>query len=336
MILSKDKNIGKPKQPVMEDGERTKATKRFNNKADVPDALRPKLMNAVVHLDYNNNAGIGSGVILSAEADTDVAYVLTAKHLLYKWADQKKALKKPADIVTTEFLNKVKIYYGPTALEAVAPTFTPAGAVVGVDYTASSDQTWNDDFMVLKINNKLFHDFVVANRFVPALGDTTYQLLLKRQNNDTRNILDDKQFIYVQMGYGSGRDKEVLATAGYDDLRGRLQCRWTAPLAKSPAVTAFEVDHKAGVVTDSLNNACLLSASNVTSTGEGDSGGPLFAIPLRVVDRTTFYLVGVTAGANYFTDPRFRENPRSAPGDDGLHNNAIAFWDKLFAAWDWS
>lgn len=334
MILSKDKNIGTAKKPIMQEGERAKATKRFNNKGEVPDALRPKLMNAVVHLDYNNLIGIGSGVILNVEAGTDVAYVLTAKHLLHIWTKQDPAVKKPADIVTADFLSKVKIYYGPPALEAEAAAVT--GAIAGVDYTASSDQTWVDDIMVLKVDDKAFHDFVVANRFVPAVGDTKYQVLLKRQNNDTHNILDKANFVYVQMGYGHGRDPDVAVTAGYDDLKGKLQCRWTAPSEKMPAATAFEVDNKKGVVTDSLNNACLLTADDTNSTGPGDSGGPLFAVPLKIVDRTTFYLVGVTAGANYFTDQRYRDNPKSAPGDDHMHNNAVTFWDKLFAAWDWS
>lgn len=38
---------------------------------------------------------------------------------------------------------------------------------------------------------------------------------------------------------------------------------------------------------------------------------------------------GTTEGEKYL------DNPKTAPGDDHMHNNAITFWDKLFEAWDW-
>lgn len=332
MILSKDANTGTAKKPVMKEGERTKATALFNKDTQVPAALRPKLMNATVHVDFSAQ-GVGSGVILNADPNSNKAYVLTAKHLLYIFGGVKPANAKPADIVTQAFINKLGIYYGPTALPGKAAT---RASVSAIDFTGSSDQTWDYDIIVLEIDDQAFHTHVTNNRFLPADVTGTYNPLLKpKKNTTTCDILDKAKFIYLQMGYGSGRDKAVKATSGYDELKGQLQCRWPQLTAKSPLASAFEVDKAAGKVSSNNNNIVLLTADITNSTGEGDSGGPLFALPLKLNERTTFYLVGINTGANFLSEQKYRDDPSSAPGDDTLYNNAVTYWDTLCNAWTW-
>lgn len=333
MILSNDTTSGKGKKAVTTKGERTKATAKFNADADVPAALRAKLLNAVVHIDFNNKMGTGSGVILNADSATNKAYVLTAKHLLYIFDGSDPAAKKPADITNSTFINKLKIYYAPTALQNAGAS----GAVVSaVDYTGSDDQTWENDIIVLEINDAAFHTHVTNNRFLPADVLGTYAPLLKaKKGTFVCDILDKTKFIYLQVGYGSGRDKDVKATSGYEELKGKIQCRWPQPEAKSPSASAFEVDKNAGKVKSTNYNLCFLTADDTNSTGEGDSGGPLFALPLMMNQRTTFYLVGVTTGANYLTEQKYKNDPSTAPGDDKLYNNVITYWDTFCNAWAW-
>jgi hypothetical protein len=333
MILSKDSTSGTKKNPVTVPGERTKATSFFNDNTKIPAALRTSLMNATVQIDFSNNQGIGSGVILNADPDSNKAYVLTAKHLLYIFNGGKQAGTKPSDIATQAFINKLRIHYAPTALPGVAPS---TAAVSAINYTGSSDQTWDYDIMVLEIDDQGFHTHVSDNGFLQDPVLATYTPLLKPKKNTTVcDILDKTKYIYLQMGYGSGRDKDVAATSSYEELKGKLQCRLTEPSAKSPLPSAFEVDQKAGKVSSTNNNVCFLPADITNSTGEGDSGGPLFAIPLMQNLRTNFYLVGTSTGANYLSEQKYKDNPASAPGDDTLFNNVITYWDIFCTAWQW-
>ncbi len=82
-----------------------------------------------------------------------------------------------------------------------------------------------------------------------------------------------------------------------------------------------------------MSNLVAVNADNTTSTGPGDSGGPLFAV--KKTDPRAFYLVGVTTGANYFSEQAYRDNPASAPKDTTISNNVSTFWDTFFNAWEW-
>lgn len=330
MILSKDTQGGTKKKPTVVPGERTKATTFFNNKAEIPATLQATLRNATVHIDYGTGQGVGSGVILNAGAGNK-AYVLTAKHILYIFAGKKPDETKPADLVTDDFLGKLKIYYAPPALPSKAAS---QAAVSAVKFLAEDDQTWSYDVMALEIDNAGFRTHVANNRFLPAAVVNTYTPLFKVDNKTQAvGLLDKNKYIYVQLGYGAGRDPDVKATENYEDLKGQLQCRWPEPTDKTILKSAFEVT--GGKVAPDSEDLCMLTASDLTSTGTGDSGGPLFAIPKEGKQRTTAYLVGVTTGANFLTDDKYKQNPSTAPKDDTIRNNVSTCWDRFYLEWAW-
>jgi hypothetical protein len=334
MILTNDKTIPKKKKQPAQTiiGERTKAKEFFNS---IPLAGRTPLLNATVYL--STTAGNkGSGVILAA--DTTTAYVLTAKHLLYTLSGLKSPdTKKPSDFNNTTFLEKVQIGYTTAALEG-APTLT--APVTGLNFTGSDDQTWQYDIMIMESTDATFRTFVLANRFVRLAMKQTYDILLSVKRTGCE-ALNTKNYKFIQLGFGDGRDPEVIATKSatdYTDFAGKVQCKQSQPKAATPLDGFFEiVDGKPSAQWPVSDQICEMVADVTNSSGPGDSGGPLFA--LLKTDLTKFFLVGLTTGANVFSDPELKKPnatiDKKLYGDDDIHNNVVTFWKNVYLAWPW-
>ncbi len=338
MILSKDVTA---KGVVTKKGTRTLANEKFAQFI-TDTAVRTQLFNATVLIKTADGRGTGTGVILNTAdvAGTATAYVLTAKHLLGSLSGGNMRTKKPSELATTALRDGLRLFYGPTALEGAPPSAAPA-AVSAFNFKGSDDTTWGYDIMVLESTTPAFCTFVENNRFILASQAVEYEQLLANKPAKGCPILDSAVYTFLQMGYGAGRDADVAETASYDNKEGLIQCRWPTLGARAPLPSAFEIDtiKGKGKAKDTYKlgpesfNLIAVNANNTTSTGPGDSGGPLFA--LKTSDLRKLYLVGVTTGANYFSDPAYRSNPASAPRDTTLSNNVSTFWDTFYKDWDW-
>ncbi len=326
MILSNDvtpeppKGKGKSKQtaPPTTPGERSKATLFFNA---LPPATQATFLRSTV-LISSPQGGRGSGVILYSIAPD--AYILTAKHILYLFAGDKKPKKDktPKDYESDGVLKGATIGYNPPALLAAPAATTAAGLEVDWTYT---DEQWSNDLMVLKCADGIFEPWVNANRFLNASKVGDYNAKLK---STTPEVLQKKDFSYIQLGYGISSDKEIAITQAYTNYGGQVQCLFSMLKNRSVIPAGFSIDRKAPAADWlQLDNFCELDANDTKSTAEGDSGGPLFAFNPKDGE---FILVGVTSGANYFTDPNYKANPAKAPGDDHMHNNVASYWYAVF------
>jgi len=355
MILSKDS--AKIEKDGKGKGTRTKANEKF---ATVLAATRTKLLNATVLIRTSDNRGVGTGIILNVAevGQTKTAYVLTAKHLLQTLSDPKDvAGKLPSQCATQAFIGRLRLYYGPAAMES-APAVGPVG-VTAVNLTGSIADNWLYDVMVLEATDAAFCTFIEGNAFIfDRLQD--YQNLLpqkpeqkqskdgENQNKDEKQpvgpkvcgILNKEVYDYIQLGYGAGKSDSVSATAGYEDKSGLIQCRWPPIEAKKPLVSAFDIEETIGkgkkkvyAVDSTYENVIEVPADVSSSTGPGDSGGPLFA--LKKDDNRFFYLVGVTSGMNFFSKPEWRQDPSKATKNDTIANNISTYWDGFFGAWAW-
>jgi hypothetical protein len=347
MIMSRSKTSGKGKN----EETREKAVNDFNSDNKVVPGLRSQLMNATVRISYRDLMGVGTGVILNADPDPEnpkepksyKAYVLTAKHLLSVFTKKDQKVVKPKDIVTTEFIGNLKIWYAPKSLaekdknlgKVLANGGGATASVSAINYIGGDGDTWNYDIMTLEIDDEAFHAYVTEHRFLPSDVVNTYNPRFKPRKVGGCEILDTKEFIYLQMGYGLGKDpSNPKETENSDDLGGMLQCRWTQPQSTLPAASAVIVESKKKVVADNVN-VVLVDASKNSSTFSGDSGGPLFALPLKLNEQKTFYLVGVALGGNLETAEECRVKPASARADYPIFNNAVTYWDTFYNAWTW-
>lgn len=353
MILSKDNAKIKGEKGK---GTRTKANEKF---ATVLEATRLKLLNATVLIKTTDNRGLGTGIILNTAevGQTKTAYVLTAKHLLQTLSDPKAVSgKTPSQCATQEFVGKLRLSYGPAAMEG-APAVGPIG-VTAVNLAWNAADNWEYDIMVLEATDAGFCTFIENNAFVlDRLQD--YRNLLppkseqKKQNKDEKNenkdekepvgakvcgVLNKQVYDYVQLGYGAGKSAIVTATAGYDDKTGLIQCRWPAIEARKPLESAFDIEETIGknkkksyAVDSTYENVIDVPATDSSSTGAGDSGGPLFA--LKRDDHRFFYLVGVTSGMNFFSNPDWKLHPEKATKNNIISNNISTYWDVFFFIW---
>lgn len=346
MMLTKDLMDPNDKTKVKEERQRSLAGKFFNH-ADVSDGARTNLLNATVRLRTKQAPHhIGSGVILYADADK--AYVLTAKHLLYKLAGQDnyaideetEAPVLPNVSNNNNFINSIEINYAPAALLG-EPTAT--AAVTGINFGKGNvlgDKTWTIDLVVFESTDANFRTHAKNNGVLTQTTIPHYQMLLPtKKKAKGPAILRKDLFEFFQMGYGKGRIKNIGSADDYTDYEGKVQIKISTPIAAKPIDGAFEIggnDVNTWPVSDSI---CDLAIGNNGSTAPGDSGGPLFCRPTQVVQndqnqpylssRDNFYLVGVTSGADFFTDAKYKEQGQR-PAANLVHNNAVTFWGDLF------
>jgi hypothetical protein len=328
--MSEQKKKTDPPPTVIKKGQRTLAQEFFED-----DSVKPRtrawLKNATV-LIQSSTGNKGSGVILAI--DSAKTYVLTAKHVLYTLSGvTSPGAKKPADFNNATFLNKLQIYYEPPGLLSAPTTTAP---VTGLNFTGSDDQTWLYDIVIFESTDNSFRVFADAMVFVNEGLKNMYGELLAVKNRGCE-ALNAQNYEFFQLGYGDGRDKDVKATkgAGYTDYSGKFQCKISTPEAKTPINGVFDIDPKLPAAQWPVSNQiCMMKADVTNSSGPGDSGGPLFC--RLKTDKNQFYLVGVTTGANFFSDPNLMQPGAKLPPDSDIHNNAVTYWKNVFDAWPWS
>lgn len=334
MILTNDK-FTKPKnkneKPVLipPPGERTEAATFLNDNAFSANT-RAAILRATVRL--KSTAGnVGSGVILSADAQK--AYVLSAKHCLYTLTNKSApGDTKPSDYNNNNFFNTIQIGYNPAQLLS-EPAST--AAVTGINFTGSDDSSWDYDLVIFESTDNAFLTFVTQNNFITPLKNDYPALLSVKKTG--AEALNEKNYLFFQLGYGAGRSAAFPFTKGdaYTDYLNKIQIKKTTLLNNYPADGFFEIEKGQEPSTwPNSNQICLLNAGNANSTGEGDSGGPLFCC--KITDRSKLYLVGVTTGANFSADADLKKDGAKLPDSQKIRNNAATYWKKVYDEWTWS
>jgi len=325
-------NQGKKKkkkeaEPV-KDGERSKATTFFNG-----IAVRAALLNTTVLLQ--SGEAFASGVILGV--DDTKAYILTAKHNLFILAGQltpidktTKAPKKPSDYVLTDYGRPgIQIGYRPTALLNAPedPPKTAPAQVTGFNFAevAGSGDSWTYDAMLFECTNDAFKTYVNTNRFIRAANYEEYSTVLERSGGKYQ-LLDRRNYQHIQLGYGFARGKDMdINSDNYTSYEKKIQCKQSLPAATTTAPgTLYEPSTKERdrAKWRNMTHAIELDADNTKSTAPGDSGGPLFAFTTE-----KFTLVGVTSGANFYSQESKLRNP---PSDRVINNNVVTYWHEIF------
>jgi hypothetical protein len=320
---------GRKKEAPVKDGERAKAEKFFNGLEAKDELLKTTVL-------LSSLQGFGSGVILGV--DGTKAYILTAKHNLFILAGQlkpedktTKAFKKPSDYVLTDFSGGISIGYRPAALlqPPEDPPRTVTVQVTGFSFAgvAGSGDDWIYDAMLFECTNPDFYTFVNTNRFIKKANYAGYKSSLALNKSKRKyQLLDRSQFQFIQLGYGEAKPKDMdIEKENYTSYPKRIQCKQSVPVAATPVPgivyepRAKETDRSKW---RSMSHAIELQAGNTKSTGPGDSGGPLFA-----VKGNKFALVGVTSGANFYSDETRLTNP---PSDRVIQNNLATYWHEIF------
>jgi hypothetical protein len=261
----------------------------------------------------------GSGVIFFA-AQQGPAYVITAKHNLYIFSNNKANFKDftPANL-TNGFTAVVQIQY---QLDANAKPQRSA-AIQAVSFMEGADQTWDNDIMVRSSNDANFITYVGNNAIITP---NNIPLYTKKFNS----LLAKKTYSYLQAGYGQNFDPDILGVKQKDSPAnlGKFQCRFADPQSDTIVEHVYETSKEKNkyVARRTFSNALLLSAKNANSSGEGDSGGPLFAIAQK--STKDLYLIGITTGANLVTGPNVEPLP-----DTGIKNNVVTCVNLLIKEW---
>ena len=328
MMLTKYKN---PPQPVS--GNKTKKPRKNQQEPEPPkeDGTRPEgtayfnrikvknnlLLPAAVHLTYG--IGLGSGVILGAAKGK--AYILTAKHVLWNLrGETEQPEDPPSEYYIEKYPENIRIHYDPADINDEPRQEAP---VTGINFAnvRDSEKEWTYDAVLMESDNQAFVTFVKNHRFILPAETWRYSKALPEQSGDYELLSRDYEFI--QLGFGKPKDDTVtgLAQGNYEDYTGSLQCKISIPVANTPAPGQLFARDKTsqGVTWQTMSHGIQLEAGNTCSTAGGDSGGPLFAVN----DKSQFYLVGVTTGANYYPD----QEPRP---EKKINNNVATYWAPMF------
>jgi hypothetical protein len=329
MILTMDvPGKGKKAQPTP--GTKSAAIDFFNG---LPP--RQSLRNSTVYLKAL--LGAATGIIFGVDKNAATAYVLTARHCLYTLAGKTDMEDtSPDDYTLQTYSSGIEIRYGPPDLYK-APGRGPA-LVSAINFAGLDPSKWDYDVVLLECTDANFIQFVQANRFITGMQDVAAYGELLQPANGSLPLLDRGKHRFIQLGYGSNVDPDWknMNLDAYEKPAptGKFQCKESFPkAAQLEPGGVFSVDLKKPA-SDWLTftNVCVLTASNTNSTGPGDSGGPLFALPKASAE---FYLVGVTSGANLFSNKSYKTSPKSAPTDLNYQNNIVTYWDRLFESFDW-
>ena len=308
------KNQPEP-EPPKEDGTRPEGTEYFNRIKDKNNLLLP----AAVHLTYG--IGLGSGVILGAAKGK--AYILTAKHVLWNLlGETEQPEDPPSEYHIGKYPENIRIHYDPSNINEAPRQEAP---VTGINFAnvTDSEKNWIYDAVLLESDNQTFVTFVKDHRFIKPEETWRYSKALPEQSGDYE-LLSKRDHEFIQLGFGKPKDDTVtgLAPGNYEDFTGLLQCKVSIPEANTPAPGVLFAREKTaqGVKWQTMSHGIELKAGNTCSTAGGDSGGPLFAVS---DDLTAFYLVGVTTGANYYTDQQPRPEKK-------INNNVATYWEPMF------
>jgi hypothetical protein len=337
MILTKDVTTGRGKKQTTTKGTKTLATEFFAT-------LTPKqtLLNATVHL--STATGNASGVILGVNKDDTTAYVLTARHCLFTLAGKKSPEdKQPNQYPLTGYANGIKIKYGPFERDELYKTPAGGPALVSAINFASTDNTsWQYDIVIFESTNEAFITFAKANRFIKSQEDVDNYGTILRPKSGSLPLLNKRDYNFIQLGYGANIDPDWrtkrMDISAYDttDPTGKIQCKESVPEATTTMPgSVFNVDRNTRPDKWlTYINTCQMTADRTNSTGPGDSGGPLFSVSRRTP--ASFFLVGLTTGANFFSDTSYKTDPSLAPSDIDYRNNVVTYWDTLYYSFDWT
>jgi len=317
----------KKKEAPVKNGERPKATAWFNGLAAKDDLLKTTVL-------LQTGVAFASGVILGV--DDNKAYILTAKHNLFILAGQLKpvdkesgAAKKPSDYALTDYSGGIKIGYRPAALLQAPedpPRTTPA-LVTGFNFGGITDggDSWTYDAMLFECTNTAFKTYVDANRFIKRSNYESYSTALELNTAGKLPLLS-RRLTHIQLGYGFARAPDMdIEADNYTSYEKKIQCKQSSPSTVTVCpVTVYEPSTKEKDRSKwrSMSRAIELDAGNTKSTAPGDSGGPLFAI-----QDAKFALVGVTSGANFYSQESKLKKP---PSDRVINNNVVTYWHEIF------
>ena len=289
---------------------------------NLPTTMRSSILNASVKFTGQGPKGgnlTGSGVIVYAENGTTT--IATAKHLLYVLAGE---VDQPAwsNSLVTDFQQRVSIHYdGPMQFNMEPGRTATISAVTPI--TPNAQNPWEYDVMIVTSTDASLAGFasiygVNGVDYSPTDQDYLYNAnrYLKRQGQ-----------VFIQTGYGSAREtaedkaKTLMPNLPQSEIgtntSGCLQFRTTAPIAEA-TVTVFGQRKDITSQYDQSIHAVQLTADPTSSTGPGDSGGPLFVVT-RLENTQRFFLIGVTTGYDQDTAPV----PCPTPGQ-GLRVNNVS------------
>ena len=282
-----------------------------------PLATKKRILNSAVKLygsnKAKNSAFNGSGVIVNV--DNASVTILTALHNLEMWA----GLSAPPTNWGTypnDFAGAMKIGYGnadltfnaaPTGMAKVSAATIPALNVCDVRPNCMYD------LMVLTSTDGPFRAYAKASVFNNT--PNTIKQDAAQIVNSFENLLNIADYHYIQLGYGKIKDdryKEYLdangnikkspvmwkyCEEGFQITANNLHYRLATPNFKE-ARSYYQQRSPAGQAPSFLEypGALSLVGKADSTTGEGDSGGPLYAVDKSTL--TKVYLLGVTTGAD--------------------------------------
>jgi Trypsin. len=316
----------KKKDAPVKNGERSKATNWFNALAAKDDLLKTTVL-------LQTGVAFASGVILGV--DDNKAYILTAKHNLFILAGQLKPIdkgtgadKKPSDYALTDYSGGIKIGYRPAALLQAPedPPRTTTVQVTGFNFGGIEDggDSWTYDAMLFECTNTAFKTYVDANRFIKKANYESYTKALEITKG--KLPLLNRRLTHIQLGYGFARASDMdIQVDNYTSYEKKIQCKQSTPSTVTVCpVMVYEpsTQERDRSKWRSMSRAIELDAGNTKSTAPGDSGGPLFAI-----QDAKFALVGVTSGANFYSQESKLKKP---PSDRVINNNVVTYWHEIF------
>lgn len=287
------------------------------NPKPFPQLTKKRILNSTVKLFGSNKAKnsvfTGSGVIV--DVSNSAVTILTALHNLQIWA---ALTTPPANWGTypSDFAAAMSIGYGSGDLTFnAAPTGIAKlkSATVPALTTCGTRQNCSYDLMVLTSTDSTFRNYAKASVFNNQ--QDTLKPDAQKIVDSFNQLLNAAEYHYVQLGYGNIKDdryKEYLDT-NQNIRKEKVQLKYCGPGFQ---ITASNLHYRLGTpsfkVTKSYQQqlsdsgaapsyleypeAIALVGKADSTTAEGDSGGPLYAVDKSSL--TNVYLLGVTTGVD--------------------------------------
>ena len=294
------------------------------------EKLRTAMELASVKLAKGNGEPVGSGVLLyfKAPENTETAYVITAKHLLYTYRGEKdRPEAAPRDCVD-RLAGDCYVHY----VTEPGGRFARA-RVTGVVLLGEKTETageWTYDVMLVTSTDTHLVEHAKSNWIAGLNAGHVYPTIVKGESIflSRKAKAGYDEITLVQTGFGKVSEKLKKE----DKKSGRKQRKpeeetLTLPVGSSgnykEGAFQFRIAEPAGNAAttfyDSLEHSPLerfpfgrvveLKADPTNSTAPGDSGGPLFAVARQYRSMWSVYVVGITTGSDMTTNPNGPEFP---------------------------